>query len=238
MIIELQKFGFCETFIKWIQILLRNQESCIINGETTTKYFKFEKGTRKGHPIVAYLLILVLKIAFVYIKENKNIKGINTFSSVILYSAYANDKCFVIQEYSVIEEMKSFDKFSLLSGLKLNKTKCEMASIGILKGVLLALCGMDCIDLTKTAIQILGMHYKKKLETEENFIKHVQKIEKVLKLWRMWNLNVEGKITVFKTLVIFRIIHFFLVTIVPMEIINELSKIQKEFIWNGNNPKT
>ena len=66
MIIELQKFGFCETFIKWIQILLRNQESCIINGETTTKYFKFEKGTRKGHPIAAYLLIVVLKIAFVY----------------------------------------------------------------------------------------------------------------------------------------------------------------------------
>ena len=86
---------------------------------------------------------------------------------------------------SVIEEMNAFDKFSLLSGLKLNKTKCEIASIGILKGVLLALCGMDCIDLTKTAIQILGMHYKKKLETEENFMKHVQKIEKVLKLWRM-----------------------------------------------------
>ena len=81
--------------------------------------------------------------------------------------------------------MNAFDKFSLLSRLKLNKTKCEIASIGILKGVLLALCGMDCIDLTKTAIQILGMHYKKKLETEENFIKHVQKIEKVLKLWRM-----------------------------------------------------
>ena len=144
-----------------------------------------KKVQEKDTQLLLIYLFLFLKEPSFSFKENKNIKGINTFSSVILYSAYANDKCFVIQEYSVVEEMNAFDKFSLLSRLKLNKTKCEIASIGILKGVLLALCGMDCIDLTKTAIQILGMHYKKKLETEENFIKHVQKIEKVLKLWRM-----------------------------------------------------
>ena len=33
------------------------------------------------------------------------------------------------------------------------------------------------------------------------------------------------------------IIELSLVTNVPTEIINELNKIQKEFIWNGNNPK-
>ena len=31
--------------------------------------------------------------------------------------------------------------------------------------------------------------------------------------------------------------HLSLVTNVAMEIINEINKIQKEFIWNGNNPK-
>ena len=105
--------------------------------------------------------------------------------------------------------------------------------------VSLALCGMDCIDLTKTTIKLLGIHfsYNKKLETEENSIRNVRKIEKVLKLWRMRNLSVEGKITIFKTLAISKIIHFSLVTNVPMEIINELSKTLKLFIWNGNNPK-
>ena len=33
---------------------------------------------------------------------------------------------------------------------KPNKAKCEIAGIGVLKGVSLALCGMDCIDLIKT----------------------------------------------------------------------------------------
>ena len=72
--------------------------------------------------------------------------------------------------------------------------------------VSVALCCMDCIDLTKKK---LGIHfsYNKKLETKENFMRHVWKIEKVLKLWRMRNLTAEGKITILKTLAISKIIH-------------------------------
>ena len=95
--------------------------------------------------------------------------------------------------------MKAFHKFSLVFGLKPNEAKCEIAGIGVLKGVSLALCGMDCIDLTKKPLRISGIHfsYNKKLETEENFIRHVRKIETVLKLWGMGNLTVEGKINIF-----------------------------------------
>ena len=49
--------------------------------------------------------------------------------------------------------MKSFHKFSLANGLKPNEAKCEIAYPGVLKGVSLALCGMDCIDLTKKTIK-------------------------------------------------------------------------------------
>ena len=99
----------------------------------------------------------------------------------------------------MIEVVNAFDKFSLVSGLNPNEAKCEISDIRVLKGVLLALCGMDCIDSTKKTIKILGIHfsYNKKLETEENFIRHVWKIETVLKLWGMGNLTVEGKINIF-----------------------------------------
>ena len=42
--------------------------------------------------------------------------------------------------------MNAFDKFSLVSGLNPNEAKCEIAGIGVLKGVSLALSDMDCID--------------------------------------------------------------------------------------------
>ena len=50
-------------------------------------------------------------------------------------------------------------------------TKCEITSIGTLKGVNVALCDMKCLNLTKETVKILGVHfsYNKKLEHEVNF---------------------------------------------------------------------
>ena len=72
------------------------------------------------------------------------------------------------------------------------------------------LCGTECIDLTRNSVKTLGIHfsYDKKIENEENFIKLIKKIENVLKIWRIRNLTVQGQITIFKTLAIFKIILF------------------------------
>ena len=92
--------------------------------------------------------------------------------------------------------------------------------------------GMEGIDLTNNSIKILGIHfsYNKKFENEENFIKLIKKIENVLKIWRIRNLTVQGKITIFKTLAISKVIHLALVTNIPQVIIDQLNKIQKHFI--------
>ena len=96
--------------------------------------------------------------------------------------------------------MNVFDTFSIYSGLKPNKSKCEIAGTGILKGVSMELCGMKCIDLTKDSVKILGIHfsYNKKIENEENFIKLIKKNENVLKTWRTRNLTVQGKLQFLK----------------------------------------
>ena len=111
---------------------------------TTTKSFKLEKGTSQGDQISAYLFIVVLEIAFIFIKGIKNIKNINIFNNIFFCSAYADDTTFFLSdEDSVIEVMNAFEKFSLVSGSKSNETKCEIAGIGVLKGVSLVPCGMD-----------------------------------------------------------------------------------------------
>ena len=42
--------------------------------------------------------------------------------------------------------------FENYSGLKPSKYKYEITGIGILKGVSRELCGMECIDLTKSSV--------------------------------------------------------------------------------------
>ena len=69
LISVLKKFGFGQNFISWIEIILKNQESCVINGGTATKYFKLNRGARQGDPISAYLFILAFEIPFVIINE-------------------------------------------------------------------------------------------------------------------------------------------------------------------------
>jgi len=102
-----------------------------------------------------------------------------------------------------------------------------------------AVCGVKCIDLTTETIKILGIHYSynKKIQLERNFLRAIVKMENVLKLWRLRNLTLEGKINVFKSLAFSKIIHLALVTSISSDIIEHLNKIQKNFLWKNKTPK-
>ena len=130
----LNTFGFGGNFIGWIKLLLN---TAIFNGGITTPYFNLEKVARQGDPVSAYLFILALEVLFVFIKSNENIKGIEIFKYVFLYTAYAHDSIFFLRDIlSVKELINSFNQFYHFSGLKANIGKCEIAGIGSMKGVI------------------------------------------------------------------------------------------------------
>ena len=53
---SLRKFGFGENYMKWIQILLKGQESCVMNNGFTAKHFSLSSGKDQGDPLSAYLI--------------------------------------------------------------------------------------------------------------------------------------------------------------------------------------
>ena len=53
----------------------------------------------------------------------------------------------------------------------------------------------------------------------------------------MWNLFIAGKITVFKTLTISKIVYIALVKVIPNLVIFKLDKIKKHFICKNGNSK-
>ena len=239
IITVLKKYGFGDSFINWIKAITSKQESCVINAGKTTPFFRLERGARQGDPISAYIFILVIEVLFRLIKNNVNIEGLRIFDHCFLYSAYADDATFFLKnKQSVLEVIDVFKIFST-SGLKPNISKCEIAGIGVLKGVNLAVCGMKNIDLTVDAIKILGLYfsYNQIIQNDLNFCKTISKIQSVLKVWRMRNLTLEGKITIFKSLALSKIVYTALVIPVSLQIINEITRIQKTFIWNNSTPK-
>ena len=124
LISALEKNGFGKNFISWVKILLKNQESCVLNGGTTAKYFLLGRGARQGDPISAYLFILALEILFHLIRSKTEIKGLAIFDHCYLYSAYVDDTTFFLQNTLSIKHMvDAFYLFSYFSGFKPNFKK-------------------------------------------------------------------------------------------------------------------
>ena len=98
--------------------------------------------------------------------QNENINDLNTFENTFL----------------IMKIMKTFDIFSTFSGLKPNKSKCEIAGLGAFKRLKLANCRMESIDLTFNANKSLGAYYSydKNFKNQEKFINLVVKNWKVI----------------------------------------------------------
>ena len=77
----------------------------------------------------------------------------------------------------------------------------------------MAVFGVRCIDLNIDTLKILGTQfsYNEKLREDKNFYKIVTDMQRVLKIWKMKKLTLEGKIDIFKTIAISKIVfQFFL----------------------------
>ena len=83
--------------------------------------------------------MLVLEVVFVVIKSNQNIDELRIFEHGFFNIAYVDDTTFFVKnKTTAIEILKVFGNFPKIYVLKPNKSKCEMAKIGALKGVRVA----------------------------------------------------------------------------------------------------
>ena len=97
---------------------------------------------------------------FTIVKNNKDIKRLKILGNTFLYTAYADDTTFFLKNLGSIKELlNTVSLFSSFSGLKPKLSKCEVAGIGLLKGLKVAVCEIKCIDLTKDVIKILGIFF-------------------------------------------------------------------------------
>ena len=98
---------------------------------------------------------------------------------------------------------------------------------------------MRCVDLKNDTLKILSAHfsYNEKLKEKKNFYTTVTNIQRVLKIWKMRNVTLEGKFIVFKILAISKIVFQSSITTVPRHTVNELEKIQRAILWKTSSPK-
>ena len=65
----------------------------------------------------------------------------------------------------------------------------------------------------------------------------IKNLETALKIWKSRGLSLLGKIVIFKTLSITKIIFVSYLTTVPSDVIHTLKNINKNFVWDGKRQK-
>ena len=126
---------------------------------------------RSGDPIAAYFFILDLQVFFIFFKNNLKVKSLNIFKyKIFIYRLCRDTNFFFKNRKSIIELMNELKSFPNFSGLKQNKKKRTIASIGVLNGVQVAPCGVNRINRNSETVKILVFIFR--------IIKILNKIER------------------------------------------------------------
>ena len=235
----LRLYGFGDTFVKWIEIILKNRRCSVRNAGFISKPFAMERGVRQGCPVSPLLFILATELFASYIRSDPKIKGIRIKGSTrtIKIRLFADDTTLFLRDFVDFREVLSRIKmFASFSGLQLNIKKTYALSFGnaALQGRYI--CGVEFV----ARLKILGIIFSLREEAgqiEENYTGKIKDLEKLLALWSRRNLTLIGKIIIIKTFGISKFIHIMSSIGVEEKQISKINSILFKFIWGKGNNK-
>ena len=174
---------------------------------------------------------------FVQIRNNDDIKGVRLGDHEIKLSAYADDLDFLT--FDVRSIFQTCETFQVYSSLKLSLEKSEACWIGAKRGSKVTPVNYKWIDLNCNAIRTLGIFnsYDTDLVEKLNFLDNLKCLKGVLNLWEYRGLSLAGRILVFKSLAISKLIYASTMKCPAKQILDQMNSVHKSFIWDNKKPK-
>ena len=89
-------------------------------------------------------------------------------------------------------------------------------------------------------IRTLGIFnsYGKDLEQKLNFLDNIKTLNDVLKLWEFRGFMLDGRILVFRSLALSKLLYACTMKVPSKFVIDQLNILHKNYIWNNKRPKT
>ena len=90
------------------------------------------------------------------------------------------------------------------------------------------------IKWPENPIKCLGIYIQNDTSKliDHNFNKCIEKIENILKIWKLRKMTLKGKIIIINTMIISQMIYLCTVLYTPQDIIDKYNKLITEFIWD------
>ena len=230
-----ETFNFGDNFKKWIKILYTGGKSCISNNGNISQCFDIERSTRQGDPISPLVFILGLEILLIAIRSDENIQGIKVENNELKMTAFADDASYFLKnKHSAEILLNRIERFSKTSGLEVNRSKSECLLLSFEMNLNIyqdKFLGIPIVDNLK----ILGHYYGKNeiICSFQNFYSKLDKMAKILNLWKQRNLTLMGKNLLINSLSNSLFVFNAQVEVPPVGFMKLVEKINKDFLWGG-----
>ena len=125
MMTTLQTMGIEGTYLNIVKALYDKPTANIILSGEKLKAFPLKSGTRQGCPLLPLLISIVLEVLATAIREEKEIKGIQTGKEEVNFSLFADDMILYMEnpKDSIRKLLELISEFSKVSGYKINTQK-------------------------------------------------------------------------------------------------------------------
>ena len=238
----LRYFNFGDKFIRWIELLYKNVESCTTNNGKSSEWFKPTRGLRQGCPLSPYLFVVTAEIFANLIRKNPNIQGIKIKETEIKLMQYADDTNIfsLFDANSLNNIIETFDFIQRNTGLKVNYDKTNIYRIGSLKHSDATLYTQKHFKWVNTPITVLRVNitHDKHILIKSNYDAVFKKNDDMTKLWKNRNLSLAGKVITINTLMSSQLIYKLSCMESPTEEHYKKYKLTtRNYPWDGKNAK-
>uniref|UniRef100_A0A3P9IJZ9 Reverse transcriptase domain-containing protein n=1 Tax=Oryzias latipes TaxID=8090 RepID=A0A3P9IJZ9_ORYLA len=237
----LHRFGLGGSFLRWIQAIYHSPTASVLTNGRCSEPFALARGVRQGCPLSPLLFALALEPLAETIRMQAEVKGISLGNMEHKIALYADDIILILTlpKQSIPTTLKAFNKFSSISGYKINFAKSEAMPLG---GLTQADVPNDFpFKWTVGGLLYLGVKMSPDLNDmfKLNFSPICTQIKTDLQRWQKLPLSMLGRISLIKMNVLPRLLYplQMLPLYISKKTNRDLEKAFTNFIWIGKKPR-
>jgi hypothetical protein len=235
----MQKMGFSDGWLKWMRAcIFKSSMSVLING-SPTEDFKVGRGLRQGDPPSPFLFLIAAeglaglmrravelhKFKGYHVSDNMQVQMLQFADDTILMGEGTRENLWAIKTL-----LRSFE---LVSGLKINFVKSKLYGVNIVPSFMAAGSAFLSCRAESIPFKFLGIPVGANPRRRATWKPVVENMEKRLSTWSSRHLSYGGRVTLINSVLSSLPLYFFSFFKAPRCVINQLVKIQRNFLWGG-----
>jgi hypothetical protein len=144
---------------------------------------------------------------------------------------YADDITMFLRDKEDLENvLKLLTIYTSISNLNINKNKTEAMWLGAYKNTKEIFCNLKW----KNQIKILGIIFRNDTpasQIDDNWLKRIEKVERIISLWTKRNLSISGKLCIIKSFLLSQFVYPLQALSAPTAILQRVNTMLFRFLW-------